>query len=179
MACDWKDASNAAGTSLRSQDCTMEMARHFPNATFHAYEAPSVLAEFQVKYSKKARSCSPACHFKRRSMRRKIRWEVLNHLKSCFQICWFTGNYIPLLMWQSDKMIFYKTSFLKTTFLLARLWWSMSKLYFAASGRWFGMMLNLKDRKSNTVHVPIQRPFIWFFEIAQTSDVRIEALYLY
>ena len=82
-------------------------------------------------------------------------------------------------MWQSDKMIFYKTSFLKTTFLLARLWWSMSKLYFAASGRWFGMMLNLQDRKWNTVHVPIERPFIWFFEIAQTSDVRIEAQNLY
>jgi len=41
----------------------MEMARHFPNATFHAYEAPvGEKAEFQMKYSKKARSCSPACH---------------------------------------------------------------------------------------------------------------------
>ena len=48
MACDCEDASKSSSlgpvdgdaVSLRSQDCTMEMARHFPNATFHAYEAP-------------------------------------------------------------------------------------------------------------------------------------------
>ena len=86
MACDWEDASKSSSLGPVDGTCVLRIVPWkwqgtFPTPPSMHMRHRSVLAELQVKYSKKARSCSPACHFKRRSMRRAIWWDVLKSSK--------------------------------------------------------------------------------------------------